>query len=470
MLHGQSSGVFEADTPSNFTTRLTKSPRDNRQELDDFFDNAAVGLHIVSGAGEILRVNRAELDMLGYHPDEYVGRSIRDFHADPEVIEDILARLSRGEALHRYPARLRARDGSIRHVEITSNGKFVDGQLLHTRCFTVDVTDQYRASETLKEKEQQARDILNALPAAIYTTDADGKINFYNEAAVEFSGRRPQLGSDEWCVTWRLYETDGTPLPHDQCPMAVALKEGRPVRGAEAVAERPDGTRVPFIPFPTPIRDASGAVVGAVNMLVDISAHKKAEEQQRVLIHELNHRVKNTLAIVQSIASQTMRNDPEPEAFSRKFEGRLQALSKAHDLLTRGRWTGMELSELIKAELSPFAPHAVEIAGDEVLVSSRVALAMSMIVHELATNAAKYGALSTGEGRLRVGWIREKAGAVPTLVLNWSESNGPAVSAPTRHGLGMQLIERSVRRDLNGELHLALEPAGLRMQARFPLE
>ncbi|MBV9521778.1 MAG: response regulator [Alphaproteobacteria bacterium] len=125
------------------------------------------------------------------------------------------------------------------------------------------------------------REVLDVLPAAIYTTDAAGRITYYNEAAVALAGRRPKLGSDEWCVTWRLYNPDGTPLPHDECPMAVALKENRPVRGATAIAERPDGKRVPFMPFPTPLRDASGRLIGAVNMLVDITERQAAEEAVR---------------------------------------------------------------------------------------------------------------------------------------------------------------------------------------------
>src|SRR6266478_5017897 len=102
------------------------------------------------------------------------------------------------------------------------------------------------------------RDLLEALPTAIYTTDANGRITFFNQAAVEFSGRAPEIGSDQWCVTWRLYWPDGRPMAHDECPMARALKEDRPIRGEEAIAERPDGTRVPFMPYPTPLHDASG--------------------------------------------------------------------------------------------------------------------------------------------------------------------------------------------------------------------
>ena len=114
------------------------------------------------------------------------------------------------------------------------------------------------------------RDLLEGLPAAVYTTDASGRITFFNKACIEMAGRSPQLG-DAWCVTWRLYTADGAPLPHDQCPMAVALKEDRPVRGVEAVAERPDGTLVPFIPYPTPLHDADGKLIGAIDMLVDIT-------------------------------------------------------------------------------------------------------------------------------------------------------------------------------------------------------
>ncbi|MGH7058125.1 MAG: PAS domain S-box protein, partial [Acetobacteraceae bacterium] len=135
------------------------------------------------------------------------------------------------------------------------------------------------------------RQLLEALPAAVYTTDAEGRLTFYNQAAVEFSGRRPELGSDRWCVSWRLYRPDGTFLPHDECPMAIALKEDRPIRGVEAVLERPDGTRIHFIPFPTPLYDASGALIGAVNMLVDISEQKSAEEVQQRLNEILERRV-----------------------------------------------------------------------------------------------------------------------------------------------------------------------------------
>jgi PAS domain S-box-containing protein len=123
-----------------------------------------------------------------------------------------------------------------------------------------------------------ADQVLEALPAAVYTIDAAGRITFFNQAAADLWGCRPELGKSEWCGSWRLYWPDGRPMRHDECPMAVALKEGRPIRGAEAAAERPDGTRVPFLAYPTPLRDQSGALCGAVNTLIDISERKPTEQ------------------------------------------------------------------------------------------------------------------------------------------------------------------------------------------------
>ncbi|HYC73458.1 PAS domain-containing protein [Brevundimonas sp.] len=119
---------------------------------------------------------------------------------------------------------------------------------------------------------------LEALPAPIYVTDADGVVTFFNSACIGFTGRQPQVGKDRWCVTWKLYTEAGAFLPHEQCPMAVALSSGRPVRGVRAVAERPDGTRVTFQPFPTPILDATGAVAGAVNLLLDVTEVRQAAD------------------------------------------------------------------------------------------------------------------------------------------------------------------------------------------------
>src|SRR5580692_5227671 len=131
--------------------------------------------------------------------------------------------------------------------------------------------------------EGTSRKILDELPAAIYVTDALGRITYFNEAAAALWGHRPVLGTSEWCGSWKLFWPDGRALPHGECPMAIAIKEKRAVRGMEAVAERPDGTRVPFEPYPTPIFDSDGDLTGAVNMLIDITDRKRAEQAKQHL-------------------------------------------------------------------------------------------------------------------------------------------------------------------------------------------
>ncbi|CAN7297794.1 PAS domain S-box protein [Mesorhizobium caraganae] len=252
-------------------------------DYQDFFENGALALHLVGADGIILQANKAELDLLGYPAEDYIGRHIADFYPDRHVIEDILDRLSRGERIARYPARLRARDGSIKHVEITSSGHFRDGELINTRCFTADVTDLERTRTQLRQHDSTYRQILESLPVAIYTTDQDGTITYYNRAAADLAGREPSVGKDKWCVTFKLFTADGQELPHDECPMAIALKENRPVRNQEAVAQRPDGSFFPFLPYPTPLQDEHGNLIGAVNMLLDLTDRQRAEEARQHL-------------------------------------------------------------------------------------------------------------------------------------------------------------------------------------------
>ena len=143
------------------------------------------------------------------------------------------------------------------------------------------IIEKLRINTALRESERRFREMIDALPAAVYTTDAEGILTHFNPAAVEFAGRLPELGADKWCVTWKLYYPDGTPMPHEECPMAITLKEGRVIRGVEAIAERPDGKRIWFEPYPTPLRDNEGIVIGGINMLVDITERKRAEEALR---------------------------------------------------------------------------------------------------------------------------------------------------------------------------------------------
>jgi PAS domain-containing protein len=162
------------------------------------------------------------------------------------------------------------------------------------------------AIEAVRRGGPELGELLDTLPAPIYTTDAAGCVTFFNAACIAFAGRIPVPGEDRWCVTWKLFTTEGTALPHDQCPMAVAIREKRTVRGAEAIAERPDGTRRHFRPYPTPLLDEAGELVGAVNMLVDVTDRYQAEylldqaKRCRRLVHAVNDQT--TVATLTSMA------------------------------------------------------------------------------------------------------------------------------------------------------------------------
>jgi PAS domain S-box-containing protein len=341
---------------------------------------------------------------------------------------------------------------------------------------TVKLLDAQEASRAALESLERAREsdhrfqqLLQALPAAIYTTDADGKIDFYNEAAVDFAGRRPESGN-HWCVTWRLLNPDGSPLPHEECPMAIALKEGRPVRGAEAIAQRPDGTRRWFTPYPTPLRDSSGKLTGAINMLVDITERKEAEQRQKLLLDELNHRVKNTLASVQSVVLQAAKSARNVEEFRHAVEGRILAMSRAHDQLSRRSWTDAELHELLSGCVAPYlSKNNVALDGAHTIVAPRVGLMLCMAVHELATNAAKYGALSTPSGQVTLSWTVEQTMDGRTLYFHWQERGGPPVTPPKRQGFGTRLLERGIQAELQGTTSMQYPKSGVECHIEIPL-
>lgn len=208
---------------------------------------------------------------------------------------------------------------------------------------------------------------------------------------------------------------------------------------------------------------AAGQPVRFPGISVDITERKKAEEHRELLINELNHRVKNTLATVQSIASQTLRNADTMEEARSAMEARLLALSRAHDVLTRENWEGAGLIEIVREAMAPYRHEResrLHMEGPDVRLSPRMTLAIAMALQELATNAVKYGALSNAEGEVRVTWSVQRNGE-KRLCLVWSETNGPRVNPPKRRGFGTRLIERSLAQDLNGEAQIAFAPTGI---------
>lgn len=222
-----------------------------------------------------------------------------------------------------------------------------------------------------------------------------------------------------------------------------------------------------IVPYQTMYDKVNGAII----TFLDVTDMVHAEERQRLLVAELNHRVKNILSVVASMASQMARRCTSIEEFTDSFIGRIHGLAKTHDILSAKGWSDVDLGELLRAELDAFILEGARagLQGPEVALKPREATTLGIAIHELATNALKYGAFSNRQGRLRLDWRVEDAGGGRTLVLNWAESGGPSVRPPERTGLGSELIKRSLAFELGGRVDMDYRPTGLVATLVIPL-
>jgi PAS domain S-box-containing protein len=322
-----------------------------------------------------------------------------------------------------------------------------------------DITERRLTESALRESESRFRHMADSVPALIWMTDEAGAIVFANMHYDHVFGRpaATMLGAG-W--TEIVLQED---LPAFEARFQEAFEARRPFRAEVRVQDREGAVR--WLRCEGVARlDDTGAFLGYTGCNVDVTDVKVAQEHQELLINELNHRVKNTLATVQSIASQSLRNAASPADAREAVERRLFALSRAHDVLTRENWESAGIGEIVRQAMEPYMSHGAErfaLAGPDVRLAPRVALAVAMALQELATNAVKYGALSTLEGRIAVRWSLDRAEAGPRLLLRWEESGGPPVAPPQRRGFGSRLIERSLAQDLDGAARIEFAPGGV---------
>jgi PAS domain S-box-containing protein len=313
-----------------------------------------------------------------------------------------------------------------------------------------------RSSLTLERALSRDGGLFDGLPVGVYTVDLDGRVVQFNRRAAELWGcEPPQDGSEP-----------------AKSPVAEVLRTGVAARGRRLLSERPDGMRLTLLANIDPLFDDGGGVIGAAICFQDVTELARAEEQEKALVCELNHRVKNTLAIVQSLAAQTIRGVGVSVQMREDFEARLLALSRVHDQLSRTQWQVSDLGELVRDVFAPYASLGVDrivLAGEPVLLRSECVLSIAMVMHELAANAAKYGALSAAEGCIAVTWTKSQQGGESRLVIEWMESGGPAVIAPQRQGFGMRLLERAITQQLRGCAEISFEPSGVRCRIDIPI-
>ena len=577
---------------------------------DHLLDLLPVGVYVCDRAGLIIRYNRAAAALWGCSPKIgdptvrfcgsyrlYGMKGILIPHAKCPMAEV----LATGQGLRDEEIIIERPDGA-RIVALVNIAPIEDsaGRVVGAVNVFRERPEQASSRRHLNGHSRSSDTILQSLPVAVYTTDAAGRITFYNEAAAELWGVRPELGKSEFCGSWKMYWPDGTPLPHHECPMAMALKEQRPIRGMEAIAERPDGKLVPFIACPSPLFDASGTLIGAVNTLVDITERyeaerrirenearyrgiaaivessddavltkdlngvitswnqgaerlfgytaeetigkpvtmlipaerhdeeptilarirrgeridhyetvrqrkdgstvdisltvspvrnpegtivgaskiarditerRRAEQQQRLLLREMDHRVKNLFALASGVVALSARSATTPEELSSAVRERLAALARAHALTLPVTSEGgrrieqsTTLHVLIRTILAPYEGRTdsdkarAAISGPDIRLAGGLVTTFALLLHEFATNAAKYGALSTPAGHIDIACSEDDG----RFVLAWQERGGPRIDGHSdSEGFGTMLARATVKDQLRGEISRDWKPEGL---------
>lgn len=438
--------------------------QEREQELRTALEAGSLAIFDVDHiAGEIRSSPRLNI-LYGYPADHRL--TIDDIHArfHPDDIEQTLGefrRLREDVSIRQFDwtLRLLLPDGSTRWLN--GRGEYIRdeaGRVIRSRGVVMDVT-QHKQSE---EANARLAAIVSSTPDAIISFDAAGKrIVSWNKGAEALFGytEAEAIGQP---VNLLVPPDTATGAKVKSGAFDQTIAQGH-IR-LETKRRRKDGTLLDVSVLATRMTDHAGRVIGAAAIFRDITERKRWEEHQRLLINELNHRVKNTLATVQSVASQTLRNASTMVDARKNLEERLFALSRAHNVLTDENWEGAGLKNIALEAMAPYrheGENRVLISGDDVRLSPQTALALAMALHELATNAVKYGALANETGEIRIVWAVSPGPGGPHLHLTWTEWGGPPVAVPTHRGFGTRLIERSLAQELQGRVQLSFEPTGL---------
>lgn len=446
---------------------------------DGILDLLPIATFICDARGTILQYNRRAVEIWGRAPapgqthDQFSGTA-NYFGPSADARSPLAEVLATGT-----PAR------DIEHVVAGGGGVTVsvnidplrnaEGELIGAvYCFT-DISERKRMDDALAasrvhalEQEQRLAATYEHAAIGISEVAPDGRFLRVNEAiATIFGFSRTEILAGRLFV--HTHPDDADP---DREAFRKQVAGGLEFYSMEKRFIRKDGRSIWISVRSSPVRSGDGHLLYLVRVVQDITERKAAERRQKLMIDELNHRVKNTLATVQSLASQTARAAPSPASFRESFEGRLIALSKAHDQLTLHHWESADLRELLSAAFTPYGagPDRIVLRGEDLLLRPRAVLTLAMAFHELITNAAKYGALSAPGGGIEIQWQPVDEGGRPMLRIAWMERDGPPVAEPAQRGFGSRLIEGSIAAELRGRARLTFAPEGLRCEMAIPLE
>ncbi len=454
--------------------------------IGDILEQLPMAVCIYDRLGRIVRFNQAAVEVWRRTPEPGVTHQTfvagaKFFSPDGEILSyaemPLVKVLRAGVPVREQEFSIERPDGSrVTTVANVNPLRDFNGNVIGAiNCFR-NITDRKLIDEALKQSQRMSREQEQRLAATyehaaigISEVDAYGRFLRVNGAICNITGQ-----SREALLRGKLFDRT---YPDDRdADQDAFLKQVRGELDSYSIEKRyirQNGDVRWMAVKSTSVRDAGGQFLYAVRVIQDITESKAAEQRQQLLIDELNHRTKNTLAMVQALFWQTARDNLPPKALREAFEGRLVALGKAHDQLTLGYWERAPLKDIIEAGIGPYLSdknNRIALQGDRVVLKPKAALSLAMAFHELTTNAAKYGALSLSSGRIRVQWetINPNPAKPPLLKIEWREEGGPSISPPKRRGFGLKFIEASIASDLHGTSKITFEKEGFSCTMKIP--
>nr|WP_279612362.1 PAS domain S-box protein [Agrobacterium pusense] len=447
-------GVFCIVNETTERVKADAALRESEERLRAIFAQSAAGIALGDLTGKLLSVNDHFCRIVGRPRDELIGIRMQEItFADdlPENQRLFQHMVQTGESFEIEKRYVRG-DGSLVWVANSVSAIRDDGgNMSQAVAISVDIGERRHAQEI----EKHLASMIASSNDAIMGIDLDMKITSWNAAAEKLYG----YSQDE--VVGRsvlMLVPDGR--QEEEPRILTEVRAGRFVEPYETQRRRKDGRLVEVLLSVSPIRDANGRVIGASKTAHDITARKDAERLKSILVNELHHRVKNVLATVTAIARQTLGRDKANHEEVEAFTSRLASLSRAQDLLVHADWQHADLKAVMQQALSPYPVDAFQIGGPSVPLPPRAVVSLSLALHELATNAAKYGALSAPGGQVSISWQFEPL-ADNRLRIVWEERGGPEVARPRRRGFGSTLIERLLSAELKGETKFVYEKSGV---------
>lgn len=431
-------------------------------KFEALFNQSGIFAGIMDLHGYLREANDLSLEWCGYTREQVLDRPFWDtpwWRGSEEIKTRIRFATDQAAAGFHFREELRywLGDGRVRIVDFAMHPiRDASGSVMFLHPTGIDITERKQAEAALRESEQRLRWIASIVESnedAIVSKNLEGIISSWNRGAQRL-------------FEYSAEEAIGQPItiiiPRDRLDeerlILARIRRGERIDHLETVRQRKHGGLISVSLTISPVNDADGRIVGASKIARDITEQKRNQEHIRLLAHEAEHRSKNLLANVSAIVS--LSQSDTPEGLKAVINGRIRALSNVHSLFAATRWTGAELSAIAAQELAPYRgqnERRARIDGPTALLEPNAAQALAVVLHELATNAAKYGALSDARGRVELTWSRTNDGH---LVLHWTEQGGPSVQRPERQGFGSRLVERTITQ-LNGTARFDWRPQGL---------